>query len=74
MEIRSDFESVSMFLSRLLQYASAFERNNLRDWPHLKNNEDFKEVYSLDWDKEEPLVDIYATGRNLAVFLSLIHI
>ena len=70
MEIRSDFESVSMFLSRLLQYASAFERNNFHDWPHLKNNEDFKEVYSLDWDKEEPLVDIYATGRSLAVFMS----
>ncbi|MCM2131959.1 hypothetical protein [Larsenimonas rhizosphaerae] len=70
MEIRKDFESVSMLLSRLPQYADAFDRNNVRDWSHLKNKEDFSKVYFLCWDDRKPLENIYATGRDVAVFMS----
>lgn len=70
LEIRSDFSSVEVFLNRLLQFSGAFEQNNLRDWPHLKNNEDFKKIYELTWDLRAPLEHIYAEGRDLAVFMS----
>jgi len=59
-----------MLLNRLLQFADAFEQNNRRDWPHLKNNEDFKEVYNFEWSLKAPLEHIYAEGRDLAVFMS----
>lgn len=70
MNIRSDFSSVEVILNRLLQYASAFDRYNKQDWSHLKHNEDFEKVYDLDWNFREPLEDIYANGKDLAVFMS----
>ena len=70
MSIREDFKSVEMFLNRLLQYSNAFEKNNLRNWPHLKNNEDFGEVYKLSFDLKRPLEKIYGDGRDIAVFMS----
>lgn len=59
-----------MILNRLVQYAGVFDQNNVRYWPHLKNNEDFKLVYSFDWEIKKPLEHIYAEGRDLAVFMS----
>jgi len=70
MNIRSDFSSVEAILNRLLQFASTFDRYNRQDWPHLKNNEDFKMVYEFDWQYREPLENIYADGRDLSVFMS----
>jgi len=69
-QIRSDFQSISFLLSRLVQYATVFDTNNMTNWPHLKNREDFREVYHLPWDTRGPLEAIYADGRDLAVFMS----
>lgn len=70
MDIRSDFQPVSLLLSRLIQYAKVFEANNMTNWPHLKNREDFNAVYRLPWESRGPLEAIYADGRDLAVFMS----
>ena len=69
-EIRSDFKSVEMLLSRLVQYASAFNEYNHNQWSHLKNRVDFDRVYRLEWDQRGPLEAIYSDGRALAAFMS----
>lgn len=70
MEIRQDFEAVSDHLSRLLQYARVFSDNNLKAWPHYRNNEDFERVYSFDWEVRRYFENIYSTGRDCAIALS----
>lgn len=70
MQIRNDFQPASLILNRLVEYSKVFNNNNMREWPHLKNNEDFREVYSLPFEDRNPLEEIYATGRDLAVFMS----
>lgn len=70
MEIRKDFEPVEMFLHRLLKIAEAFAANNLKNWPHLKNGEDFKYVYALPFATKNPIEEIYATGRDCAVSMA----
>jgi len=69
-EIRSDFKSAESLLSRLVQYSKVFNQNNMENWSHLKNNEDFRTVYTFDWSIRRPLENIYADGRDLAVFMS----
>ncbi|MBJ9675434.1 hypothetical protein [Burkholderia gladioli] len=69
MEIRLDLAQENRLLSRLVQYADVFKRNNFETWPHLKNNEDFRRVYDLPWEQRGPLEEIYGTGRDLAVFM-----
>lgn len=69
-EIRRDFASVSEYLERLIQYASAFSENNLKSWPHYKNKEDFEKIYLLDWPVRKHFDHIYSTGRDCAVALS----
>ncbi len=70
MEIRRDFASVSEYLERLIQYASAFSENNLKSWPHYKNQEDFEKINLLDWPVRKHFEKIYATGRDCAIALS----
>ena len=71
MQIREDFRSVEMLLTKLVQFASAFDENNMEHWGHLKNNEDYENIYDLPWEQRSPLEDIYGDGRDLAGFMSL---
>ncbi|OKH45638.1 hypothetical protein NIES30_19105 [Phormidium tenue NIES-30] len=70
MQIRNDFQSVSLQLNRLVEYARVFDSNNMEHWPHLKNNEDFKFIYSLQRKDRGPIEQIYCDGRDLAIFMS----
>lgn len=70
MNIRPDLQSASHLLSRLVEYANVFRNNDMKRWPHLKNNEDFEKVYKLPWPQRGPLEEIYGTGRDLSVFMS----
>ncbi|HRK84919.1 MAG TPA: hypothetical protein PK461_04340 [Alcaligenes faecalis] len=69
MEIRSSFRAEEGLLVRLAEYASVFQYNNIEEWPHYKNKEDFSRVYHLDWDQRGPLEIIYGDGRDLAVYM-----
>lgn len=70
MEIRKDFQPVETFLHRLNKIGEAFDENNMTNWPHLKNKEDFDEVYLLPYDKRELIERIYEDGRECAAFMS----
>ena len=69
MNIRPDLQAVEPLLYRLLEYAKVFQNNNREHWPHLKNGEDFRNVYELPWAQRGPLEAIYGDGRDLAVFM-----
>lgn len=70
MEIRKDFQSVEEYLHRLVQYADAFDRFNLKDWPHYKNNEDFERIYGYDRPARDHFENLYSDGRDCAIALS----
>jgi hypothetical protein len=70
MNIRPDLQAVSHLLYRLVEYAKVFDFNNRDQWPHLKNNEDFRRVYQFPWPQRGPMEEIYGDGRDLAVFMS----
>lgn len=70
MEIRKDFEEVTLLLTRLIEYARVFSTNNRQNWSQLKNGEDFKFIYALPWQDYAPLEQIYCDGRDLAVAMS----
>jgi hypothetical protein len=69
-EIRPDLQSVSQYLHRLIQYRRTFHEYNVGDWSHLKNQEDFAQVYTFSKDVIRAFESIYADGRDLAVFMS----
>lgn len=70
MNIRSDFQPLPFELKRFLEFANIFETNNRERWSHLKNQEDFRDVYLLDYADKEPLERIYTIGRDLAVAMA----
>lgn len=70
MEIRKDFKPAELFIERLLKLAQAFEENDLRRWPHLKNHEDFDRIYSFQGFLRDPIEDIYKDGRDCAIAMS----
>lgn len=65
MNIRPDFLPLPWQLNSLLEYAKVLE-NNKNDWSHLKNKEDFSQVYYLDSKDRLPLEEIYATGATVS--------
>jgi len=69
MDIRKDFESVATFLHRLAGIGEQFSRYNNQDWPHLKNREDFEKVYRFPDEKRTQLEELYAKGRDCAIFM-----
>jgi hypothetical protein len=69
MDIRKDFESVATFIHRLAGLGEQFSRYNNEDWPHLKNREDFKNVYRLPDKQRIQLEELYAKGRDCAIFM-----
>lgn len=69
-EIRPDLQSVSQYLHRLIQYRRTFHEYNVRDWSHLKNQEDFGRVYTFSKDVTRAFESIYEDGRDLAVSMS----
>lgn len=70
MDIRSDLRQEAQLLSRLANFAGVFRKFNIEDWSHLKNEEDFERIYSFPWPQRGPLENIYADGRDIAVFMS----
>jgi hypothetical protein len=70
MEIRKDFSSASVILERLLVYCKVFSDNNREHWSHLKNNEDFGQVYDMEWEVREKVERIYSVGRDFSVYMS----
>lgn len=70
MEIRSDFASAKIYLERLLLFGDVFHENNVKNWSHLKNGEDFKSVYLMDKKDRWIFERIYSVGRDLAVNMS----
>ncbi len=69
-EIRPDLQSVSQYLHRLIQYRRTFHQYNVGDWSHLKNQEDFSQVYTFSEDVVDAFESIYKDGRDLAVSMS----
>lgn len=70
MQIRKDFLSAEHVLYRLINYAETFHEYNIKDWLHLKNNEDYTIVYSFTNTEKKPLEEIYVTGRDIAIHMS----
>jgi hypothetical protein len=70
MNVRRDFESVNTYLHRLDGIGSQFARYNTKDWPYLKNQEDFNNVYELPDGQRCAIENLYATGRDCAIFMS----
>jgi hypothetical protein len=69
MDIRKDFESVATFIHRLVGLGEQFSRHNNEDWPNLKNREDFQNVYRLPDEERIQLEELYAKGRECAIFM-----
>ena len=65
MKIRNDFASV--YLKRLLLFGNVFHENNVEHWSHLKNREDFKNIFMLDDEVRYKFEKVYSVGRDLAV-------
>ncbi|WP_321470910.1 hypothetical protein [Halarcobacter sp.] len=66
--MRPEFQEVQHLLNRLLSFAQVFDINNREDWSHLKHRE-------LGYVEPTSILDkllhlIYATGRDLAVYMS----
>lgn len=70
MEIRKDLEPVSQYLQRLLTYGKVFHNNNVKEWSGLCYQQDYDNIYQLSPEDRNPLEEIYATGRDLAVHMS----
>jgi hypothetical protein len=70
MEIRKDLKSAELFLNRLLEYSKVFDRYNIKDWSHLKNQEDFDRIYNFSDEERADIEKIYGTGRDIAVHMS----
>lgn len=70
MDIRKDLEPVSQYLQRLMTYGEVFHRNNVKEWSDLCYQQDFEKIYQLNFEDRNPLEEIYATGRDLAVHMS----
>ncbi len=71
MEIRKDLLEISDLLQRLIILSGVFWKNNSKDWPYLKNREDFHRVYALKNEHRYPLEEVYATGRDIAGYMSM---
>jgi hypothetical protein len=69
MDLRGDFSSVKHHFSRIQIYGDAFRKFDL-DWSHLKNREDFNQIYALDDSDRRPFETIYSNGRDCAVFMA----
>ncbi|MBN2099889.1 MAG: hypothetical protein JW753_09885 [Dehalococcoidia bacterium] len=54
-------------IDRLVTYAREFGTYNVRDWSHLKNQEDYQGVYRLPPEARGPLESVYVNGRDLAI-------
>ena len=67
--IRTDFENVKGQMSRLVGLGIAIRENDDK-WSDLKNKEDFDKVYALHAVLQNPLKEIYATGRDCALHMS----
>jgi hypothetical protein len=69
-EIRQDFKGLESLLDRLIAYQKEFSDYNRQRWSHLKNREDFAEVYNLSNPVRIPLEEVYSNGRDMAISMS----
>ncbi|AAN69300.1 MULTISPECIES: hypothetical protein [Pseudomonas] len=65
MNIRLDMGPVAPYFSRLLAIGGEFHKN-IDDWVHLKNEEDFENIYRVPHDQRYKVEEVYATGRDIA--------
>ena len=70
MDIRKDFESAAPYLHRLWGIGNEFARLNNEDWPHMKNREDFRFVYTMEHPRQAVLENVYGDGRDMAGYMS----
>jgi len=70
MKIRKDLASVAEYLERLNTYADVFDKNNHEIWSHLKNKEDYRNIYSLEHETKRVFEKIYENGRDCAFSMS----
>lgn len=68
MDIRRDLESIAPHISRLLFIGAEFS-NNDKDWSHLKNQEDFRFVSRVPYEKRHKVETVYADGRGMAIYM-----
>lgn len=68
MEIRKDLDSVAPYISRLLSIGEEF-RTFDKDWSHLKNQEDFRFVSMVPYEKRHKVEAVYADGRDMAIYM-----
>lgn len=65
MSNRSDLNDAAGAVQTIYQIGVVFSEN-VRDWSHLKNNEDFNQIYSLSDTLRIPMEQIYNRGRQFA--------
>ncbi|CAG9297454.1 hypothetical protein [Celerinatantimonas diazotrophica] len=68
MEIRKDLESVAPYISRLISVGEEFRAFD-KDWSHLKNQEDFRFVSRVPYEKRHKVEAVYADGRDMAIYM-----
>ena len=70
MAIRKDLQEVEGLISRLISIGQAYHEMDSR-WSHMKNNEDFERVWTIDdQQKKNSIEEVYADGRDMAMFMS----
>lgn len=70
MDIRKDFESAAPYLHRLVGIGNEFAKFNNEDWPHMKHQEDFRAVYTIEQPRRGIFENVYANGRDMAVYMA----
>lgn len=68
MEIREDLQAVSTSISRLLSIAHEFSEND-NYWSHLKNREDFDNIFRIADRDRYKVEKVYCDGRDMARFM-----
>jgi hypothetical protein len=68
--IRPDFHPVKLLMERLLMYAQQFHNFNTEDWSHLKNQEDYRNIFRFAPEDYAIFESIYGDGRDCAVSMS----
>lgn len=68
MEIRKDFEGVSLYIFRLLSFSQIFSDND-KTWNHLKNKEDYNLIYKFPVEERYKIEDMYRIGRSVAIYM-----
>jgi len=64
--VRDDFRPVAELISRATVLGGQLREFERDDWPHLRNREDFNQIYGLQSNERRSLEIIYPVGRDYA--------